>query len=229
MGHRTAKMVELCVAASRDDTSTSIAWPGGIERHYESGRLHREEGPAVVIKGTFEAWYQRGDPHRIGAAAFELATARVSSLMREQILNSRCSAMFMQVYCRNILTWLTTGRICMLDSYMFTLFPSAQYIESEWRTWYCSGEVRGTTKTFAASSANTEFARGLKYPDISPAVSLGTRLTDLYLALMEVAGPMFYLRCITCNASFKTSELESPIRKTAISKTVRYAGCVRCK
>jgi hypothetical protein len=37
-----------------------IAWPNGIERHYESGRLHREEGPAVVIKGSFEAWYQRG-------------------------------------------------------------------------------------------------------------------------------------------------------------------------
>jgi hypothetical protein len=58
----------------------NIAWPGGIERHYENGRLHREEGPAVVIKGTFEAWYRRGDPHRIGEAADARDLPRMASI-----------------------------------------------------------------------------------------------------------------------------------------------------
>ena len=57
----------------------TIVWPGGVARHYANGRLHREGGPAVTIKGTFEAWYQRGDPHRIiDPAAFERTVAQTS-------------------------------------------------------------------------------------------------------------------------------------------------------
>ena len=93
-----ADATSVAGATSVADATSIIAWPGGIERHYENGRLPREGGPAVVIKGTYEAWYQRGDPHRIGAAAFTQAISHAHSRERCRIVDSRCAHMVLDVY-----------------------------------------------------------------------------------------------------------------------------------
>jgi hypothetical protein len=50
----------------------TIAWAGEIKRYYERGRLHREGGPAVAIKGTYEAWVPAKVKKRVGGERMQV-------------------------------------------------------------------------------------------------------------------------------------------------------------
>lgn len=40
--------------------------PDGVEKHYLSGELHREDGPAIIRPGGAESWWRNGKVHRDG-------------------------------------------------------------------------------------------------------------------------------------------------------------------
>ena len=199
------------IASSTGSTATSIAsstsvisWSNGIERHYEGGRLHREGGPAVAIKGVYEAWYQRGDPHRIGADVFERVAARSQPADRAKITKSRCPRVPLDVYQSNTQRWSAAGGIEMLDSFVFTIEPKLVKGSAEAQIWYCAGEVWGAASGYSVRSANARYARGLWYTmGISPADSLCCRLTDLCLDWMDASVPMCIVHCMACNAVVK--------------------------
>jgi hypothetical protein len=42
---------------------------GTIRWFDEKGRLHREDGPAIIMKNGYQAWYKEGKYHRDGGPA----------------------------------------------------------------------------------------------------------------------------------------------------------------
>ena len=100
----------------------------------------------------------------------------------------------------------------MRDSYIFTFASHAREIETEWRAWYCTGDVWASKIICSNRTVIGEHDLALQNTAIScisPADSLGCRLTDLYLALMEVAEPMIYRRCISCKSAFRSFDLKA--------------------
>ena len=47
--------------------------PWGAVRWYRKGKLHREDGPAVVQANGSKYWYRKGKLHRIGGPGIEYA------------------------------------------------------------------------------------------------------------------------------------------------------------
>ena len=46
----------------------------GTRRYYnDAGRLHREDGPAIVYANGYQEWYQNGRRHRVDGPAIEYA------------------------------------------------------------------------------------------------------------------------------------------------------------
>jgi hypothetical protein len=37
-----------------------MVWQNGSEEWYRNGKLHREDGPAIVFPDGYRAWYQHG-------------------------------------------------------------------------------------------------------------------------------------------------------------------------
>lgn len=47
----------------------SIVWPNGDQVWKLNGRLHREDGPAIVYSWGFQGWYFHGKRHRLDGPA----------------------------------------------------------------------------------------------------------------------------------------------------------------
>ena len=78
----------------------AIVWPGGIERHYIAGQLHREDGPAVVTPKVHKGWYYGGDLHREGGPA---QTRRLSCVGGHDWYGD------MGNHCATVREWFTRG------------------------------------------------------------------------------------------------------------------------
>ena len=42
----------------------AVVYPNGSESWWQHGRLHREDGPAVVWSDSYQAWWKNGRLHR---------------------------------------------------------------------------------------------------------------------------------------------------------------------
>jgi hypothetical protein len=143
--------------------TSSITWPGGKERHYKGGRIHREGGPAVVSKGTFEAWYQNGDPFRIGAGAFAQVMARAPPREKNKIADSRCAHIVMRSFHIYRQAWVRVGGISMLESFVFTFGYNPTETGVDYNAWCFVGETWGRIagQLFATTSSSFE-TRGVR-------------------------------------------------------------------
>ena len=205
------------------DATSIIAWPGGKERHYKGGWLHREGGPAVVIKGTYEAWYQRGDPHRIGAAAFTQAIARAREPERRRIVDTRCAYMVQKVYNKCLQTWVKVVGIGMIDSYVFTL----ERFKNDYHFWGYTGDVLGTDcRTSRVTHAYTQnmWDKFIPLDDL-----VGWHLTGLYLDCMTATAPIYFVRCKTCKEAFESLNANTLPAHTVVRKMYGDATEALCK
>jgi hypothetical protein len=124
----------------------------------------------------------------------------------------------------------------MIKSFIFAFTYYGKKIDAEWRTWDCAGKVWGSTVT-ATVDIKEVFARSLWYsPGISPADSLGCRLTDPYLDWVERAGAdqILFARCVACKSAFKalvldslTAVIEMHRKHDNETEDVIYKACVR--
>ena len=173
----------------------SIAWPNCcLRRHYERGRLHRERGPAVDIKGAYEAWYQRGDPRRIKKG---MPSVRGSNSVR-MAMNA------IRKYSQEL---VCAGALDVHDAYVYV---SDVLIDSEYaagyQAWTCGGNAR-TSYTYIYPSD----IRGL-YVQLmhESADTIGcSNVTELFLTCLASEIPVRIAQCIHCNALVEMSALNA--------------------
>ena len=175
--------------------TSSITWPGGKERHYKGGRIHREGGPAVVSKGTFEAWYQNGDPFRIGAGAFAQVMARAPPREKNKIADSRCAHIVMRSFHIYRQAWVRVGGISMLESFVFTFGYNPTETGVDYNAWCFVGETWGADCRTAIRD-NVEFVRNTWGKNLSSADFLGWDLTIVFMNCMAAAPPIQFVCCM---------------------------------
>jgi hypothetical protein len=167
----------------------SIAWPNCcLRRHYERGRLHRERGPAVDIKGAYEAWYQRGDPHR----AKTTGDCTSVSLLLLSERSRRCHQ----------------GGIYCLDGYLFLYAQSGCTKEDGFtgKSWFCGWPPKAVQLHVYCTENKKSwhmmmFVQGLRFKTATNPVDLFQRgLTDLFLAHQASERPLCLVGCARCDA-----------------------------
>jgi hypothetical protein len=237
-GIKRAMVVVLPCAVAGGEART-IAWPCGIERHYERSQLHREGGPAVVVRKTFEAWYQRGDPHRIGAAAIERVMARCSysedepseAMIRVKYPKSQESRVKLVSACIALRSWhkekewwANSRYIEMIDAFVFTFEIQGMRPEATEPPdyWFCEERPGELYFIYTPMCIGRILTDGLyRRPPYTPTDSLSCSLTDFYLTCLAAERMMNISGCDKCKAMVLTPH-------TGDSDVLRSA-CDACK
>ena len=155
-----------------------VSWPNyRLSRHYVNGRLHREGGPAVDVKGTFEAWYQHGDPHRIACTPLSC--------------DSNTAYMAMRTIHKDTQQWLVAGALVVFDAFVFAARLIDLNDAEKYLAWTC-----GDTRTSYADCC-TKFVGELyvcqvriKTKDPTADTLICSNVTELSLACLASKQPV---------------------------------------